>query len=87
MSHDFHQGPEDAVLFDYCAECDERADDPIKALLSLDSGNFERLLARMRAVELGDGREAYRTRNEARVGSGLYHIHVLLERHGRNGLA
>jgi len=82
MSHDYHEGREGTIIFDGCGECDERAKDPIKALLNLDAANYEALRARMRAVEFGDDSESYRSDNEARVGKHLYAIAVLEERHG-----
>ncbi len=88
VSHDYHDSHHaDAIIFDGCGECDTRAADPIKALLHLDSQNYAALCARMRAVEFS-GTEGYRSANEARVGSALYAIAVLEERHGsvgRNG--
>jgi hypothetical protein len=82
MSHDYHEGPDDAVIYDGCGECDDRAAEPLSGLLTLDAANFERLRARMLAVEYGDS-DHYRTGNEARLGSALYKIQILHERHGR----
>lgn len=82
MSHDYHQGREGTIIFDGCAECDERAADPIKALLNLDTENFQRLRERMLSVEFGDDSNYYRSDNEARVGKHLYALAVLEERHG-----
>jgi hypothetical protein len=81
VSHDYHEGREGTIIFDGCAECDERAADPIKALLNLDAENYQALRARMLAVEF-DGTESYRSANEARVGKHMYAIAVLEERHG-----
>jgi hypothetical protein len=81
MSHDYHEGPEDAVLYDGCAECDARATKPLDALLNLDDRSFPILLARVRAVEFGDGSASYLTGNEAALGRALYGILILLERH------
>lgn len=81
MSHDYHKGPEDAVLYDGCDECDHRAANPVDALLHMDSTNYALLRERMLAVEFGTG-DSYRTHNEARVGKALYYIAVLEERHG-----
>jgi hypothetical protein len=81
VSHDYHQGREGAIIFDGCDECDERAVEPIKALLNLDRESFTQLRDRMLAVEY-DGTDTYRSKNEARVGKHLYYIQVLQERHG-----
>lgn len=81
MSHDYHQGPEGAVLYDGCAECEQRAADPINALLNMDAATFAILENRMFGVEY-DGRESYLTDNEAKVGKHLYYISILNERHG-----
>lgn len=82
MSHDLHNGREGTIIYDGCAECDERAAEPLIALLNLDSGNFQALRARMLDVEFGEG-GGYYSDNEARVGRALYRIAVLEERHGR----
>lgn len=82
MSHDYHQGPEDAVLYDGCAECDERARNPLDALCRLDNHNYAALRDRMMAVEFGSDGDYYRTTNESRVGKALYLIALLEERHG-----
>jgi hypothetical protein len=83
MSHDYHESHfEDTIIFDGCGECDERAKDPIKALLNLDAENYQALRGRMLAVEFGDESEGYRSANEARVGKHLYAIAVLEERYG-----
>lgn len=81
MSHDYHRGPEDAVLYDGCEECTERAADPLNALLNLDEANMLRLVDRVRAVEFGRDADHYRSRNEAQVGKALYRVLVLVERH------
>ena len=81
MSHDVHEGPEGAALFDGCEECDERAKDPLNALLRMDTDTFSRLKNRMFEVEY-EYRGAYLTDNEARVGHVLYMISILNERHG-----
>lgn len=82
MSHAYHQGPEDAVLYDDCAECDARAADPLSGLLHLDATTFARLRDRMTAVEYEET-DGYRSGNEAKLGRALYYIGLLLERHGR----
>lgn len=81
MSHDYHKGREGTIIYDGCAECDERVKDPIKALLNLDTDNYQALRERMQRVEFA-GTETYRSVNEARVGKHLYAIAVLEERHG-----
>ena len=86
MSHDPHSGREGAILYDGCAECDARAADPIEGLLHMDPTTFAAMWDRMRAVEygtgpLGSGDEAYRSRNEAKVGKHLYYVSLLLQRH------
>lgn len=86
MSHDYHRGPRDAILYDGCAECDARAADPMDGLLRLDIETFVEFWERMRAVEYGDGpfgsgHESYRSTNEAKVGKHLYYISLLLQRH------
>jgi hypothetical protein len=82
MSHDYHEGPEDAVLYDGCDECDHRAANPLDGLLTLDGQNMERLLGRVLSVEYGLGpADRYRTGNEARLGHALYRLLVLAERH------
>ncbi len=83
MSHDYHQGPEDAILYDGCEECDARAAKPLDALLHLDGTHYETLRDRMVAVEYGNGNASYRTTNEAKVGQALYLISILEQRHGR----
>lgn len=80
MSHDYHQGPEDAILYDGCEECDQRAADPMNGLLHLDSASFVELWERMLAVE-GDDSDHYRTRNEAALGHHLNSVRILIERH------
>jgi hypothetical protein len=96
MSHGYHEGPEDALLFDGCDECDARAADPIDALLRLDPERFETLWQRMRATEYGDAavpdrlRKAnlrYRSTNEAKVGKHLYYVSLLLQRFPESLLA
>lgn len=67
MSHDPHEGPEDAVLYDGCDECDERAASPLDALCHLDSTSFATLRDRMLAteyVDAGDRAERGRTDEE-----------------------
>jgi hypothetical protein len=81
MSHDFHKGPEGAVLYDGCPECDARAADPIEALLRMDSVTFSHFENRMFDVEY-EHRGSYLTDNEAKVGRVLYLISILNERHG-----
>ena len=81
MSHSYHQGPEDAVLYDGCDECDDRAANPLEALLALDETNMRRLLERTRSVHGGNDRNDYRSDNEARLGLALYRLLVLIERY------
>lgn len=81
MSHDIHNGPDDAVLYDGCAECDDRADMGMAGILYLDARNVARLASRMQAVEYGHGADSYRSRNEARLGRELYYVSLLLQRH------
>ena len=87
MSHDYHDRSRfpDTIIFDGCRECDERAAVPIVALLNLDSENYQALRERMWAMEFSGTRDTYRSANEARVGSLLYYIAVLEERHGAAG--
>lgn len=81
MSHDLHQGPDDSVLYDYCAECDARAEQGVAGILNLDAQNVARLAARMQAVEYGHGADSYRSHNEARLGRELYYVSLLFRRH------
>jgi hypothetical protein len=81
MSHDYHQGPEGAVLYDDCAECDARAAKPLDALLHLDAAHFSTLENRMYEVEYRKTGH-YLTGNEAKVGKALYAISILNQRHG-----
>lgn len=81
MSHDYHQGPEGAVLYDGCQECDERAIDPLKGLANLDASSYQVLRRRMLEVEFGMGH--YLTGNEASLGRALHTIFVLEERYGQ----
>lgn len=81
MSHGPHTGPGDAVLYDGCEECDERAARPLMGLLHLDSQSFVRLRDRMLAVEGRTG-EGYRSSNEASLGGALAMVRVLNQRHG-----
>lgn len=81
MSHDYHRGPEGAVLYDDCEECDARAAKPLDALLRMDETTFSRFENRMFEVEY-EHRGSYLTDNEARVGHVLYLISILNERHG-----
>lgn len=81
MSHAYHDGPEDAILYDNCAECDSRAANPLEGLTRLDSERFALLVERVRDVEWPPYRESYRTANEARLARGMYLILGLLERH------
>lgn len=81
MSHDYHDGPEGAVLFDGCEECDYRAENPMDALLRMDNTTFSTFENRMFEVEY-ENRGSYLTSNEAKVGRVLYLISILNERHG-----
>jgi hypothetical protein len=80
MSHNAHTGPEDAILFDGCDECSDRANDPIDGLMWLDEEHLSRLHRRVTDVEFL-GRDHYRTVNEAKIGRALYRLLVLLERY------
>jgi hypothetical protein len=87
MSHRYHpdpdRDPDDALIFDDCPDCDDRADDGVKGLLNYDDETLRALWRRMREVEHGEGagNRAYRTENEAAVCRSLYHVAVLLGRH------
>lgn len=85
--HDLHSGPEDALFFDDCVECTERARNPLDALLQLDAERFQILRSRMMGVEFGEGEDralkGYRTFNEQKVGRALYYVALLEERHGK----
>lgn len=81
MSHAYHEGPEDAVLYDGCDECSHRANNPLDGLLTLDNERLATLHKRVLDVEYGDGVESYRTVNEAKIGRALYRLLVLLERY------
>lgn len=80
MSHDYHRGPADSILYDGCEECDSRAANPLNGLCQLDGERFPRLWERMLAVEDADS-DTYRSRNEAKLGHALNTIRILLERH------
>lgn len=80
MGHDYHEGPDGAVLYDGCEECDERAADPINGLLRLDGERFRTLWKRMIEVER-ENKGEYLTFNERALGRHLYYITVLEERH------
>ena len=77
--HGLHDGPEGAILFDGCEECDARASDPIDALLKFDGERFLDFTERMLHVEY-DGQGSYLTKNEAKVGRHLYYISLLVQR-------
>lgn len=79
MSHVYHEGPDDAVLYDGCDECEKRSKS-IEGLLGLDSTNLRILVDRMIGVELSSDRDHYRTRAESRAGRILYYVYVLVER-------
>jgi hypothetical protein len=85
MSHSYHRGPEGAVLYDFCWECDDRAGDPLNGLMMLDKDNMARLLARVHAVEFDHTEDSYLTANEAKIGRALYRLLVLLERYPEIG--
>jgi hypothetical protein len=80
MSHTFHEGPERAVLFDGCDECDRRAADPIEGLLLMDTERFATFTDRMLDIEYDQGCPLYLTENEAAVGRHLYYISLLMQR-------
>lgn len=81
MSHDVHDGPEGAFLFDGCEECDERSADPIEALLRFDDDRFLDFTSLMLAIEYGVGQPTtYLTANEAKVGRHLYYVSLLVQR-------
>ncbi len=83
MSHGYHEGPEDAILYDGCDECETRSKS-IEGLLGLDSPNLRLLIDRMLAVELGRIDRTptawYRTGTEKVAGRNLYYVYVLVER-------
>ena len=81
MTHDLHDGPADAILYDGCDECDHRASEGIAGALHMDPITFSRMWSRMMSVERGEDRDSYRTDNEARVGKQLYYMSLLVERH------
>lgn len=84
MSHDYHVGPDDAVLFDGCDECSDRANNPLDGLMTLDGERLAMLHKRVLDVEFR-GTDHYRTDNEARIGRALYRLLVLLERYPELG--
>ena len=79
MSHDIHEGPDGAILYDGCDECSARANDPLSGLLALDHDNFARLHKRVLDVEDHGG--TYLTVNEAKIGQALGRLLILIERH------
>lgn len=84
MSHDIHEGPDGAVIYDGCEECDERAKNPLESLCRLDGDNYAALRMRMLCTEFGrTGPPGYLTDNEAKLGGAMYLIAILEERHGR----
>lgn len=82
MSHRYHPNPEkndpeDAILYDDCADCASHAKSPG---LNLDATNWWKMWDRMLHVEI-DGNEAYRSNNEAELGRHLYYMYIVLERY------
>lgn len=82
MSHRFHPDPErddatDAILFDDCATCSERA---TSLGLGLDGSSFARMWERMRQVEYHD-EGAYLSANEKLLGRQLYYVTLLVQRY------
>jgi hypothetical protein len=78
--HDELGCPDGTILFDGCPECEERAQG-IQGACELDATNFRVLWGRMISTEFGEGDDRYRTHAEARLGSRLYNMAVLMERH------
>lgn len=82
MSHGVHDGPAGMVLFDGCAECKERAADPLHALLHMDQHNALKMWRLMRAERWSGGEGAGREVSECEgiVLEATYRIAVYLER-------
>lgn len=79
MSHRPHPygfDPEDAIIFDDCADCHGYA---LDGGAGLDTATFAKAWNRMLAVERGG--EAYRTEAEAQLCRSLYRMAVLIDRH------
>jgi len=68
-------------LFDNCAECDQRARQPLDAMMNLDQASFQILWTRMCAVEADEPMAVYRSGNEAQVANAMNLIRILLNRH------
>lgn len=81
MSHRFHPNrdidAEDAILFDDCDDCKQKAKGPA---FHLGTEKVEALWNRMLAVELDDEGE-YRSLNERDACMVLWHTYILMERH------
>lgn len=73
--------PEEAILYDGCAECEGRAESLFLLVSGLDRVNLHRLWAKMKEVER-DGEDDYRTFAEAKAGRHLYAAALLMERLG-----
>ena len=84
MSHGPHeeiQGKEGALLYDGCAECESRAEAGLEGCLHLDLWSFAEAWNRMVDVE-HEEEGAYRSEAEAKLCRSLYHVALLIERHG-----
>lgn len=90
MSHDpnAHSENENGILYDGCAECEERAAAGLEGLLRLDSTNIDLLWNRMLNTEYyGKGKPeagVYISYCERQLGHELYLMAVLLERTGED---
>lgn len=87
MSHGVHNGPDGMLLFDGCAECEERAQDPLGGLLQLDHDRALAAWRLMRAEHWSGGGGAGREVSECEDAliTALYRVAVWLERNA--GLA
>lgn len=84
--HAYHEGlgcPDATILYDGCEECEERAAAGIQGVFALDTNNFWLLWQRMLRTDYGfdNGADHYLTQAEAQLGSRLYNMAVLMERH------
>lgn len=82
MTHGIHEGPAGTLLFDGCAECEERARDPLGALLHMDHERALNAWRLMRAEKWSGGEGAGRDVSacEELVIDHLYRVGVWLER-------